>query len=70
MANKKTIEESTVSEAAVQKNEHSFSKTQLLSSRRFRSRRDIISALLDEDKKYAVKTAEQMIEDYMKGKVK
>ena len=66
MATKKTGGE----EIAAEKTEHTFSKAQLASSQRFRDRRDIISALLDEDKKYTVDAVEQMIENYMKGQVK
>ena len=57
-------------EAAAEKAERCFSKAQLVSSERFRDRRDIISALLEDDKRYAAEDAEKMIEAYMKGKVK
>ncbi len=46
-----------------------FSKVQLLASERFRSRRDILSALLSEKETYTVTEAEQIIEGYMKGQV-
>ena len=49
---------------------HMFTKEQLLSSGRFRDRRDIVAALLDDDKVYTVETVEGKIEDYMKGKVR
>lgn len=47
-----------------------FSKEQLLSSERFRNRRDILNALLKEDVSYTAVQAENIIEKYMKGKVK
>ncbi len=47
-----------------------FTKEQLLSSERFRDRRDLLNALLKGDKLYSVSQAEGMIEIYMKGKVK
>lgn len=47
-----------------------FSKEQLLSSKRFQDRRDIVNALLSPDKQYTVEAVEQKIENYMKGKVK
>lgn len=50
--------------------EHSFSKQQILSSGRFRDRRDIVEALLDEKEGYTVEAVEEKIENYMKGKVK
>ena len=50
--------------------ESKFSKNQLLAAKRFSGKRDILEALLSDDETYTVKTVEQMIEDYMKGKVK
>ena len=50
--------------------ENLFSKEQLLSADRFQSRRDIVNALLSPDKQYTVEAVEEMIEKYMKGKVK
>ena len=53
-----------------EKVERKFSKNQLLAAKRFSGKRDILEALLSDDETYTVKTVEQMIEDYMKGKVK
>lgn len=53
-----------------EKVESKFSKNQLLAAKRFSGKRDILEALLSDDETYTVKTVEQMIEDYMKGKVK
>lgn len=50
--------------------ENLFSKEQLLSADRFQGRRDIVNALLSPDKQYTVEAVEEMIEKYMKGKVK
>lgn len=47
-----------------------FSKEQLLFSERFRDRRDILSAVLNADRKYSIEAAEQAIAEYMKGQVK
>lgn len=52
-----------------EKVESKFSKNQLLAAKRFSGKRDILEALLSDDETYTVKTVEQMIEDYMKGKV-
>ncbi len=52
------------------KRENRFSKDQLLESERFRGRKDMLDALLTEGGKYTISEAEQMIEKYMKGKVK
>lgn len=53
-----------------EKAESLFSKEQLLKAKRFQGKRDVINALLKPDKEYTVKTVEQMIEKYMKGRVK
>ena len=46
-----------------------FSKEQLLASNRFQDRRDLLEALLDEQKSYTMKAVEEIINKYMKGKV-
>lgn len=70
MATKKTSSGELLQENTPAKTEHTFSKAQLASSQRFRNRRDVVNALLDEDKKYTVDAVEQIIEKYMKGQVK
>lgn len=57
-------------QAVTGKVENKFSKEQLVASNRFRERRDILEALLETGKLYTVKTVEEKIESYMKGKVK
>lgn len=57
-------------QAVTRKAENKFSKEQLIASSRFRERRDILEALLETGKLYTVKTVEEKIESYMKGKVK
>lgn len=47
-----------------------FSKSQILSSANYRERRDLLSVLLHEDKKYSLKEVDQSIENFMKKKVK
>ena len=46
-----------------------FSKRQLLSSERFRDKRDALTACLDDDKNYSVGEAEKALADFLKGKV-
>lgn len=46
-----------------------FSKEQLLSSKRFQDRRDILNAVLKPDKQYTVEAVEQEILKYMKRQV-
>ncbi len=52
------------------KTEHKFSKEQLLASERFGDQRDIVAALLDDGTLYTVRSVEEKIEKYMKGKVR
>lgn len=59
-----------IREETKEKPEYRFSKEQLLSSERFRDRRDIVNALLLPDKAYTVAEAEELIEAYRKGKVR
>lgn len=68
MAVRKTTK--TAAKEAEKEVEVKFSKNQLLAAKRFSGKRDILEALLSDDETYTVKTVEQMIEDYMKGKVK
>lgn len=75
MAARKTVKPAA-SEQAVEQNENQavienkFSKEQLLASKKFQGKRDIVNALLSPDDNYTVETVEQMIENYMKGQVK
>lgn len=47
-----------------------FTKEQILSSARFNRHRDLVEALLEQEKKYTMETVDNMIEDYLKGQVK
>lgn len=47
-----------------------FTRQQLLASARYRNRSDLVSALLEEGRNYTLKEADQMIDKFMKGKVK
>ena len=49
--------------------ERLFEKGQLIASKRFRNKRDLLNALLQDNKLYAVSEAEEMIEIYLKGTV-
>lgn len=60
----------TLEGAKPTKKENRFLKEQLTGSERFRDRKDVLNALLEEDREYTISEAEQLIEKYMKGKVK
>ena len=56
--------------SAAEKLESKYSKEQLLSTERYRGRRDAVSALLSSDKQYTFSDVDGLIEQYMKGQVK
>lgn len=68
MAARKTA--TTEAVAKSEQTEPMFSKEQILASARFANRRDLVDALLDEDKSYTMKTVDNLVEKYMKGQVK
>lgn len=55
--------------AASAANDPVFSKESLLNSKHFMKRRDLISALLDDDKQYTIKQVDEIMSKYLKGKV-
>lgn len=46
-----------------------YTVEQLVGSKRYANRRDLIRALLDSGKTYTLHEVEELIENYMKGKV-
>ena len=68
MPNKKA--DSDVTEKAVFQSEQRFEKKQLLTSKKYASKRDLIAALLDEGKQYTIAEVEHLIDRYRKGKVR
>lgn len=51
------------------KQENTFSKQEILASKRFANRVDLLKAILDDKKSYVVKEVEEIIEDFLKRKV-
>lgn len=68
MAEKKKVPKAAPANTG--KVENKFSKEQLIASKRFRERRDILEALLKTGELYTVEAVEEKIENYMKGKVR
>ncbi|MCD7864030.1 MAG: hypothetical protein LUG61_11145 [Lachnospiraceae bacterium] len=66
MARKKA--EST--EQVAEQSTRTFTKSQLTGSKRFANRKDLLNALLKNDQLYTVSEVEQIIENFLKGKVK
>ena len=48
----------------------SYGKTQLIKSKRYQLDRDLLVAILQEDKVYTIAEVDQLIKDYKKGAVK
>lgn len=51
------------------KTESKFSKEELLSAVRFANRRDLLQAVLEEDKKYSISEVDKKIKDFYERKV-
>lgn len=56
--------------AKSEQTESMFSKEQIRASANFVNRRDLVDALLDENKSYTLNTVDEMIQKYLKGQVK
>ena len=56
-------------EKSVNEIEILFSKEQILKSNKFKDKRDILSALLEEDKKYKLSDVENMVIDFLNKEV-
>lgn len=67
MARKDGVEEAGKKEAQAARR---FTKQQLLASARYRDRRDLVSALLEDGKAYTIAEVGQMVDRFMKGKVR
>lgn len=52
------------------KADQTFALGQMLASKKFNSRKDLLKAVLSENKRYSISEAEKKIEEFMKGKVK
>ena len=53
-----------------QKPEVVYTRQQLLQAKRYADRLDLINTLLKDGKSYSIQQVDEMIEKYMKGKVK
>lgn len=47
-----------------------YSKAQLMASQRYAARRDLLAALLEEDKTYTHNQVETLVNGYLKGEVR
>lgn len=68
LAARKTSKQSE--QKSVERAEAMFSKQQLVRSAKYRDRRDLVDALLDDNEKYTMEQVDKLIDEFMKGKVK
>ena len=54
----------------IEKTEKSFSKSQILSSKKYFDRKDLLNVILKEDKEYTLLEVNKLIDDFMKKAVK
>lgn len=47
-----------------------YTKEQIVTSKKYRLRRDLLNALLDKDKSYSLEEVDKIIDNFMKRKVK
>lgn len=59
-----------VAEKNAELNERKFTKEQIIASARYRNRKDMVSAMLDDGKTYTITEVDQKVDHIMKGKVK
>lgn len=52
------------------KQENTFTKEQILASDKYANRRDVLGAILSDDKTYTFEKVDSLLEKFMKGKVK
>lgn len=57
------------SKKEIRNTEDKFSKEQIVKSKRFRNNIDLLNAILKENKQYTLKEVEEIIKNFMKGKV-
>lgn len=62
-AEKKTENKSEI------KTENTYTKDQILMSEKYAKRRDLVNALLEDDKEYTITEVDAMMEKFLKGKV-
>lgn len=67
---RRTTTKNTTEQVKVEQTEPMFSKAQILASAKYRVRKDLVDALLDDGKKYTMKQVDELIDNFMKGKVK
>lgn len=63
------VKEKTKAIESVQSVQLAFNKGQLLKSSRYQGRKDILNVILSNEECYELETVDDMIDEFMKGKV-
>ena len=66
--NVQSVEKVKGAKATIQ--EEAYTKQAILNSKRYIKQKDLVNALLDEDKKYTLKEVDKTIRKYLKGVIK
>ncbi len=66
--NVQSVEKVKGAKATIQ--EEAYTKQAILNSKKYVKQKDLINALLDNDKKYTLKEVDSIIEKYLKGVIK
>lgn len=64
------MSESKLTKSKESTNEVSFTKSQLLKSKKYIHQTDVLNVILEEDKNYTIKEVEKLIDGFMKKEVK
>ncbi len=64
------MSESKLTKSKESTNEVSFTKSQLLKSKKYVHQTDVLNVILEEDKNYTIKEVEKLIDGFMKKEVK
>lgn len=59
-----------ISKGEVVIKEQEYTKQQILASARYKGRKDLVTALLDDNRTYTIAEVDQKISQFMKGQVK
>lgn len=62
--------ELAVTKKVLVQQEKEYEKVQLMEAMEFQGERDVLDALLDDNRKYTLKSVREKINSFMKGKVK
>ncbi len=64
-----TVKKTAAKQTAQKKTVPSFTKEQLVNAARYRDKKDIVTGLLEDGKKYTIAEANSLIKEFLKRKV-